>query len=337
MIPRLIATAALAVLTILTIGCGREPEQSGPGGTITPVELNQELRNELREEIRSIVQEELQAQLMELTPPEASTPEQKPEPAANTTERPPDLRAGICPRSTQIRQELMEKLGQNQCGQVTPDHLYSITHLQVTTQKVRPKDFQDLFNLQELLVDGLTQPLEPGTFSNLHNLKELQIYTIKSPTQGGNLLQPGTFSGLGSLRSLSVSSEDGWTAFQLSHEIMQGMPELEKLDINYISSVTQSALLNTRNLREIRLHVKRSQGESYGRVPKSIFAQMPQLQKVHIQNLRWPPVLNVAGREAACAAREWTSSAGGNGHTTPLSVRVGKKPATDLESLEGCP
>ena len=349
MMQRIITTAALALLAAWTIGCGQATEEpAAPGADQIPAEL--------REEIRNIVREEVQAHLMEYpTEPRAwDERSQKPEPAEpepaepetaepepgqepDPTERPQDPRAGICPRTPELRQALLLKLNQDRCGQVTPEHLYSITNLQVTTQKVRPQDFQDLFNLEELLLDGLTQPLEPSTFSSLHNLRKLEIYTIRNAQEGGNLLQPGTFSGLGSLRSLRVGSDDGWTAFQLDRLIMQGMPELEQLDINYISSVSQSALQDTRNLQDVRLHIKRNRGESYDRMPRSIFAHLIQLRKVHIQNLRWPPVLDVAGRDAACSAREWTSSAGGNGHTTPLSVRIENGPTADLESLDGCP
>ena len=319
----------IALLAAVSAACSSPPEplEEPASAGISP---------ELREEIVQIVQDEVEAQLAEQA---ASRPTPVPEPTRTPqpTRIPPDPAAGICPREKPIQDAIMAQVPDRFCQEINPVDLYEIRQLQITTGRLGGQDLTDLFNLEELQVDGLREPLEAGVFSNLHNLEKLQIHTIEKPENGDDLLQPGTFRGLGKLHTLQVSSDDGWTTFKLTGDLLTGLENLETLDINYIKTIQPNALEDMRKLQNLRVHVSVAGGEVYGRVPREMFKNMEKIRNVHFQNLRWPPVLEVASREAACRARSWTSRTGGNGDHTPLSVRIQDSNRNiDLETIEGC-
>ena len=319
-------TGLIAIMT--AIGCSSPPPPEEPEST--------GMDPETRREIAEMIREEVSVQITNRIPP-TPTPAPKPTPTPEPTRPPPNPTEGICPRDGKFRKAIMDQIPDRFCEDITTGDLYKIRQLQVTTSRATANDLRDFFNLEELEIDGIREPLEPGTFSDLHNLERLRIHTIEKPDSGENLLNPGTFNGLSKLRSLRVSSDDGWTAYELNENILQGLENLEELEINYIESLNPRAFENMRELQSVQIHVSIRGGEVYERVPRSMFGNMEDIQRVHVQNLRWPPILDVASREAACQARHWTSQTGGNSDDNPLSVRIGNSNRnTDLESMEGC-
>ena len=84
------------------------------------------------------------------------------------------VRSGVCDRTPQVRDEIMEQAGVSDCALVTMEHLSSITTLNLMSQNIsalKAGDFDDLVNLSYLgLMKNQLEVLPAGLFSELRSL-----------------------------------------------------------------------------------------------------------------------------------------------------------------------
>ena len=111
---------------------------------------------------------------------------------------------GICGRSPEVQEAILERLGTSLCQATTIPELFRISgEFGVEIDTVRTGDFVGMVNVQKLEVR--TTGVEPNGFTGLVNLKELEL-RLSASTE----ITTDSFSGLESLESLTleISSPD---------------------------------------------------------------------------------------------------------------------------------
>ena len=112
-----------------------------------------------------------------------------------------DTEGGICDRTTQVRDKLLEITASPQCEEVTAEQLDQVTELKLSDSGIsslQPQDFQGLSKLQNLVLSSNTlSDLPLGTFNGLSSMQNLlldhnSLYTLPA----------GLFRGLSDVRSL---------------------------------------------------------------------------------------------------------------------------------------
>ena len=87
--------------------------------------------------------------------------------------------AGLCDRTPQVRDKLLQITGISACGQVTLRHLAQVNRLDLSGSGItglQPDDFRGLVALQSLLLNGNSfRTLPNGLFSGMRSLRELWL------------------------------------------------------------------------------------------------------------------------------------------------------------------
>ena len=117
---------------------------------------------------------------------------------------PGDMSAqGICDRTPQVRDKLVEVTGVSDCADITTAHLASVVDLSIdeaNISQLQAHDFHGLINLKLLsLKYNQLSTLPQGVFSGLSNLRYLLLRNNKL-----RILPPGVFRGLDSLEILDL-------------------------------------------------------------------------------------------------------------------------------------
>ena len=103
---------------------------------------------------------------------------------------------GVCDRTPQVRDVLVEVTGVSECGEVTTAHLAGVTTLWLGEEGINAlqvHDFNGLINLEKLgLTGNILTRLPERVFSGLSSLQELDLDRNLLTT-----LPEGSFSGLG--------------------------------------------------------------------------------------------------------------------------------------------
>ena len=141
---------------------------------------------------------------------------------------PGSITGGICDRTPQVRDKLLEATGVSACGQVTPGQLASLSRLDLRRTGIhvlQAQDFNGLTSLTSLnLQENLLTTLPEGIFAGLNSLERLEM-----PGNAVSKLPEGVFSGLSSLTGLDLGS-NALTA--LPEGIFSGLANLETLWLN---------------------------------------------------------------------------------------------------------
>ena len=108
---------------------------------------------------------------------------------------------GVCDRTPQVRDRLMELAGRSRCEDVTAGHLARVTMMDLSHSDIgwlHEGDFEGLSHLRTLnLSHNLLRTLPEEIFNGLNSLEELFIHQNKL-----SRLPEGVFNGLGSLQAL---------------------------------------------------------------------------------------------------------------------------------------
>ena len=141
---------------------------------------------------------------------------------------------GVCDRTPQVRDRLVEAAGVSSCEDVTPEHLAAVTLLDLSESGIgtlQAHDFRDLGRLQRLRLYGNSlTTLPPSLFHGLARLEKLALNFNQLRE-----LPPGLFRGLGSLERLWLYQNQLET---LPDGIFSGLSEL-----NYLS-LAENSLTN---------------------------------------------------------------------------------------------
>jgi len=134
---------------------------------------------------------------------------------------------GVCDRTLQVRDKLVEATRVSSCENVTPEHLAAVTRLDLIDSDIgalQPHDFRDLSRLQRLYLRGNSlTTLPPSLFHGLVRLEQLGLNSNRLTE-----LPPELFAGLGSLEGLWLNGNQLRT---LPDGIFSGLSELTHLTL----------------------------------------------------------------------------------------------------------
>ena len=206
---------------------------------------------------------------------------------------------GVCDRTPQVRDRLVEAAGVSSCEDVTPEHLAAVTLLDLSESGIgtlQAHDFRDLGRLQRLrlygnsltilppsLFHGLARlerlalnsnqlrELPPGLFRGLGSLERLWLYRNQLET-----LPDGIFSGLAELTYLTLA-ENSLT--NLPPGLFTGLSKLESLSLlrNSLSSLPDGVFGDLSSLNQLWL-----QENSLATLPEGVFRGLASLRTLKL-------------------------------------------------------
>ena len=204
---------------------------------------------------------------------------------------------GICGRTPQVRDKILEVTGISTCGQVTSTQLASISRLDLSESgitELRQHDFSGLTSLNWLwLNDNSLTELPQGVFNGLNSLEVLHLFDnsltvlpekvfsglsrLRGLTLFGNSLEAVpelTFRGLDSLRRLSLGNNSLTT---LPEEIFSGLRNLESLSLsnNSLTTLPEEIFSGLRNLESLSLG-----NNSLRSLPERVFTGLSNLENL---------------------------------------------------------
>ena len=244
----------------------------------------------------------------------ASTEPAEPAPTPTFTVQGP----GICGRSPEVQEAILERLGTSLCQATTIPELFRISgEFGVEIDTVRTGDFVGMVNVQKLEVR--TTGVEPNGFTGLVNLKELEL-RLSASTE----ITTDSFSGLESLESLTLEisspdQEDPEAAplppfpslpnlkhlralgihnpenDQLPDDLFKELTALESVEMTvyYIGTVNDwggnfrlpgDLFDGNPNLKEVSYSKQRGPEEMTLQAPATLFAQNPLIEKISIRD-----------------------------------------------------
>ena len=131
---------------------------------------------------------------------------------------------GICDRTPQVRDRLLEAAGVSSCEDAGPEHLAAVTQLDLSDSGIdalQPQDFRDLGRLQRLYLRGNSlTTLPPSLFHGLVRLEQLGLNSNRLRE-----LPPQLLAGLGSLEWLWLNENHLETlpdGIELAHQLESG-------------------------------------------------------------------------------------------------------------------
>ena len=210
---------------------------------------------------------------------------------------------GICSRTPQVRDELMEVTGISTCEAVTSERLASLTALNLTQSgitRLQTHDFDGLSSLQDLWLSANSlSELPEGVFRGLGTLKWLGLDSnslsqlpeaafsglsnLQQLDLGFNQLSElpdRVFSGLNSLQSLNLASN---LLPELPDEAFNGLSNLQHLNLsnNLLSELPEEIFKGLGALEAIRLNLN-----PLVELPGKIFRGLSSLEKLYLRDTR---------------------------------------------------
>ena len=190
----------------------------------------------------------------------------------------PQASGGICVRTSQVRDKLLELTGVSGCGNVTSTHLEGVTGLDLSHSSIgalQAEDFSGLTRLEQLLLnDNSLVTLPDGVFGGLIRLKTLEL-------SGNSLsaLPEGIFQGLGSLESLRLWNN---SLSSLPAGIFRSLSNLTflSLDRNALRTLPANIFSGLGKLEWLRLSVN-----PLNTLPAGIFSGLGNLQRLELGNI----------------------------------------------------
>ena len=224
---------------------------------------------------------------------------------------------GVCSRTAQVRDAILEALGVTECASVTRSQLAEIESLDVTDSGLsglREDDFEllpaltvlrlgsnqlsqlpqnvfsDLPSLDTLdLSNNRLQELPARIFAGLSGLLDLELHNA-----GLSRLPDGAFSGLSGLQVLGMDANQ---LSELPPTVFSGLSALQSLDLgsNRLQELPAGVFASLSGLRALALHTNQLSG-----LPRAVFSDLTGLETLSLSNnrLRELPVSVFAGLSA---------------------------------------
>ncbi len=216
----------------------------------------------------------------------------------NIVVRPP-VPTGICDRTQQVQDAILEQIGgTTTCSVIIPEHLASITQLELIEKgltSLQPNDFYGLTGLSDLdLRDNMIATLPEDIFYGLSDLTTLTLFDNDLTTLHENLfdgllslselrlhnnditdLPEDVFDGLSDLSVLGLSSNSLTT---LHADVFDGLSGLTWLDLSQNSLMTlHSDMFDGTSLTTLRLHEN-----SLMTLPSDAFTGLSSLSELYL-------------------------------------------------------
>ncbi len=216
--------------------------------------------------------------------PEPTTPMNQPE--ASTPPESTSAGIGICGRTPQVQNAILDTLGVSTCQLVERDELHGISRLGNSNIDVgrglHLGDFAGLVNVKSLNLEAREDfKIRAGSLEGLDRLESLTLSLHPHGT-----IEPGAFQGMPQLRDLAI------TARRITHEQgrefsvppLDPMPNLESLSVSthrWMPALRTHHLTRLPNLERLEIH-GRSQDNVY-QLPPGLFQSNPRLKEIRIR------------------------------------------------------
>ena len=211
---------------------------------------------------------------------------------------------GICYRTPEIQNAIIEELRIPLCRSITVGELQRLRELQTSSYSLMPGDFDNMPNLRELSINlegENTVILKPGIFVGMHSLKELEITGSRGIEVASN-----TFQDVPVLKELSITGSDSNNSADgviLRENATQGLSELTSLKVRYLRTMHPRALAGLGELRSLDIT---SHKEGQG-IPEKALIDLPKLgaekeghSSPNVRLSRAPKQLHVANPHVVC-------------------------------------
>ena len=184
----------------------------------------------------------------------------------------------VCDRTPQVRDAIVARIsGVSACGDVTADHLASITRLGVVSRglsALKAGDFSGLSALERLYLNGnqLTT-VDASVFSGLPALETLLLWGNQFSE-----LEAGVFSNLSALKTLSLSRNQFST---LKAGIFSGLTALQSVDLanNQLTTLEADVFSDLTALRKLDLS-----NNQFSTLNVGIFSDLSALRSLDLSN-----------------------------------------------------
>ena len=230
-------------------------------------------------------------------PVETPDPTKQPPP----TDLPREIaESGICGRTPEIQEKLIEMLQIRSCQVINAAELYRVRKFSASAQSFKLGDFDDLPNLLKLSISMYQEVniLEPGIFQDLHSLNSLEINSGSPPTIR---LNKDTFMGLNTLTILDIEYIE-----HLPDEALNHMQQLTKLSISDLKGDIPSRLLDQlHNVQSIGIYLHSDENSNPRTLPTDFLKNLPKLHRVEISREYLPDSMEVNSYETACQIEDW--------------------------------
>ena len=240
------------------------------------------------------------------------------QPSETTTTRPletPDLtkqppptdlpreipESGICGRTPEIQEKLIEMLQIRSCQVINAAELYRLRKFSPSAQSFKAGDFDHLSNVQALelrLIGARPGELSAGIFEDLQSLITLEINNSNITTIR---LNKDTFKGLDNLIALDMEYVEN-----LPEEALDHLQELKQLSISGLKGdIPNRALDKLQNAESIGISAYSDENSNPRTLPTDFLKNLPKLRRVGISREYLPDSMEVNSYETACQIEDW--------------------------------
>ena len=229
-------------------------------------------------------------------------------PKADTGPTPVTLAGpGICGRTPEIQEKLIEMLQIRSCQVINAAELYRVRKFSASAQSFKVGDFDNLPNLQVLELrlnkNDKARPVElgPNIFKDLQNLTRMEINNdTNKPTIR---LNKDTFMGLNNLIVLDMEYIGHLPEGTLDH-----LQQLNKLSISDLKGdIPSKALEQLHNVQSISISISPYTEENSNprTLPTDFLKNLPKLESVSISKEYLPDSMEINSYKTACHIGEW--------------------------------
>ena len=178
---------------------------------------------------------------------------------------------GICGRTPEIQEKLIEMLQIRSCQVINAAELYRVRKFSASALSPKVGDFDDLPNLISLSIrlNQEVNTLEAGIFQDLHSLNSLEINSGSPPRIR---LNKDTFMGLNNLTILDIEYVE-----HLPDEALDHMQQLNQLNISYLKGdIPGRALDQLHNIQSISISAYSDEISNPRTLPTDFLKNLPE-------------------------------------------------------------
>ena len=159
-------------------------------------------------------------------------------PKADTGPTPVTLAGpGICGRTPEIQNTLINQLGIRSCRAINETELYRVRKIGFSTESIKPGDLTGFVNLKTLTISGLNEPMTPGVFTGLESLTSLNISMNLLEEEKTARFGARAFQGMPELKDLRIQNRSEKTPLLFKKNAFQGINHLTILIVNGYASI----------------------------------------------------------------------------------------------------
>ena len=145
---------------------------------------------------------------------------------------------GICGRTPEIQNTLINELNIASCRAINDTELYRVREISFDTESIKPGDLTGFVNLKTLKISGLNEPITPGVFAGLKSLTSLHIQMrLLEEQEKTAAFGAKAFQGMPELKDLRIRNDSQKTPLLFKKNAFQGINHLTILIVNGYASI----------------------------------------------------------------------------------------------------